>query len=63
MNLERWATRLRNPKDFDRMAAVGIIDKSEAVYFKKVATNDPEMQDLRDAITVRTPLWTSSKES
>lgn len=57
MNLERWATRLRNPLDFDRMAAIKVITQDERDYWVNVPTNSPEFQDLRDAVEVRTPLW------
>ncbi len=59
MNLERWATRLRNPIDFDQMAAKGVITEAERDYWITVATDSGEMQDLRDAIEVRNPLWTN----
>lgn len=57
MTLERWATRLRNPIDFDRMADVGIITQTERDYWVTVPTGSDEYQDLRDAIEVRSPLW------
>lgn len=58
MDLERWATRWRNPQDFDRAAEVGIITEAEAAYWKTVPTDSPEWQDLRDAVEVRSLLWT-----
>ena len=58
MDLERWATRLRNPLDFDQMAIKGVITEAEAEYWKTVPTDSPEMQDLRDAVEVRNPIWT-----
>jgi hypothetical protein len=53
----RWASRLRNPLDFDRMAELGIITHVERDYWVTVDPNNPEMQDLRDAVDVRSPLW------
>ncbi len=58
MELERWATRLRNPLDFDQMAAKGVITEAERDYWITVATDSAEMQDLRDALEVRGPIWT-----
>jgi hypothetical protein len=64
MNLERWATRLRHPNrdntgadDFQRMVDVGILKQNEYKYWITVATNSSEMQDLRDAVTVRSEIW------
>ena len=57
MDTERWATRLRNPLDFQRMVDVGVITQDEMNYWVGVDTASPEMQDLRDAVDVRTPLW------
>jgi len=57
MNLERWATRLRNPQDFDQMAVKGVITEQERDYWKTVDTTSPEFQDLRDAVEVRSPIW------
>ncbi len=57
MNLERWATRLRNPIDFDQMAVKGIITEAERDYWVTVATDSGEFQDLRDAVEVRGPIW------
>jgi D-alanyl-D-alanine carboxypeptidase len=58
MDLERWATRLRNPLDYDQMVVKGVITEAERDYWVTVATDSPEMQDLRDAVEVRNPLWT-----
>jgi hypothetical protein len=58
MDLETWASTLRNPLDFDRMAQVGIITDAERDYWVTVPAGDPEMQDLRDAVQVRSQLWT-----
>ena len=57
MTLERWATRLRNPVDFDRMVEVGILTAAERDYWVTVPTDSPEFQDLRDAVEVRSPLY------
>ena len=57
VDLERWATRLRNPIDFDRMEDVGIITSAERDYWVGVDTASEEMQDLRDAVTVRSEFW------
>ena len=57
MTLERWATRLRNPIDFDQMARSGIITAQERDYWVNVPTDSSEFQDLRDAVEVRSPLW------
>lgn len=67
MDLERWVTRLRIPADIDRMAEVGIITADEADYWagrqpsmggQPLPSNDPEWQDLRDAVEVRAVWWT-----
>lgn len=58
MDLERWATRLRNPLDFDRMVVKGVITETERDYWVTVPTDSPEMADLRDAVAVRNPIWT-----
>lgn len=67
MNLERWVTRLRIPLDIDRMAAVGIITADEANYWAgrqpsmggvPLPPDNPEWQDLRDAVEVRSVWWT-----
>ena len=57
MSTERWATRLRNPEDFDRMASKNVITEAERDYWVTVPTDSPEMNDLRDAVDVRNPLW------
>jgi hypothetical protein len=57
MSLERYATRWRNPIDFDEAAKKGLITEAEARYWKKVPTSSSEWQDLRDAVEVRSPLW------
>ena len=57
MELERWATRLRNPQDFDRMETIGVITETERNYWVTVDTASDEFQDLRDAVQVRAPLW------
>jgi hypothetical protein len=57
MSLERYATRWRNPLDFDRAVVKGILTPDEAKYWKKVSVKSDEWQDLRDAVTVRVPLW------
>lgn len=66
MDLERWVTRLRIPVDIDRMRDVGIITPDEANYWAgrqpsmqgPLAPDDPEWQDLRDAVEVRAVFWT-----
>lgn len=57
MSLERYATRWRNPQDFDAAAVKGLITEAEATYWKTVPTDSAEWQDLRDAVQVRAPLW------
>lgn len=69
ISTERWASRLRLPADIDRMAEVGIITAKEADYWsgrsraledgvpRPLERNDPEWQDLRDAVAVRSPLY------
>ena len=57
MTLKRWATRWRNPIDFDQAAVKGLITESEAAYWKGIPTDSLEWQDLRDAVEVRTLLW------
>ena len=57
MDLERYATRWRNPEDFDAAAVKGLITEAEAAYWKTVPTSSKEWQDLRDAVEVRTDLW------
>ena len=57
VELERYATRWRNPEDFDAAAVKGLITEAEAAYWKTVPTDSPEWQDLRDAVEVRYKLW------
>ena len=57
MDLERYATRWRNPQDFDAAAIKGLITEAEAAYWKTVPTDSEEWADLRDAIEVRFKLW------
>jgi len=57
MDLERYATRWRNPQDFDAAAIKGLITEAEAEYWKTVPTDSEEWADLRDAIEVRFKLW------
>ena len=59
MSLERWATRWRNPLDFDQAAKKGLITEAESKYWKTVPTDSKEWQDLRDAVEVRDLLWTT----
>ena len=59
MDLERWATRWRNPLDFDQAAKKGLITEAESKYWKTVPTDSKEWQDLRDAVEVRDLLWTT----
>ena len=58
MDLGTWSRTLRNPIDFDRMAEKGIITEAERKYWITVDPASPEMQDLRNAVEVRDPLWT-----
>ena len=59
MTTEEWANTLR-PEDYDQMVTKGVIYQREANYFQnEVPNNSPEMQDLRNAVEVRNPLWTS----
>ena len=58
MTTEEWAKTLRNPLDFDKMAEKGVITETERDYWVTVPVTSPEMQDLRNAVTVRNPLWT-----
>ncbi len=57
MELERYATRWRNPQDFDAAVIKGLITESEANYWKTVPTDSAEWQDLKDAVEVRKDLW------
>ena len=65
MNTETWAQTLRNPLDIDRMAEIGVITEAEANYWTgrsraggvPIPTNDPEWQDLRNAVEARSPFW------
>ena len=57
MTTKQWASTLRNPKDFDQMVKKGIITAAERDYWITVAPDDPEMQYLRNAATVRGPLY------
>ncbi len=63
MTLERWVTRLR-PTDIIRMKDIKILLPHEAEYWgdklievKNGAPVDDEWADLRDAVTVRSPIW------
>jgi hypothetical protein len=58
MTTEQWAQTLRNPIDFDRMTVKGVITEAERDYWVTIAPDDPEMQDLRNAVDVRNPIWT-----
>jgi len=59
MTTEQWAKTLRNPLDFDQMAQKGVITEAERDYWVQVPTDNAEFQDLRNAVEVRNPLWTS----
>lgn len=67
MTLDRWVTRLRDI-DIDRMVEINILTVAEGQYFRPmlldvlsgqhdVAYAEPDWQNLRDAVAVRSELW------
>ena len=59
MTTEQWARTLRNPKDYDQMVEKGVITPAERDYWVTIDPSNPEMQDLRNAVDVRNPLYTT----
>lgn len=58
MSTEQWARTLRNPLDFQQMVDKGVITQDEYNYWINVPVDNAEMNDLRNAVEVRNPLWT-----